>query len=61
MIRPLLLALATLACGLAAACATVTPAQQDRNHALWTAARSCENGSLTVSRMTTEAFRTRRR
>jgi hypothetical protein len=52
MIRPLLLA--TLAGGPAAACATLTPAQQDRNNALWTAARSCENGSLTVSRMSTE-------
>jgi hypothetical protein len=52
MMRPLLLA--ALAGGLTAACATLTPAQQDRNSALWTAARSCENGSLTVSRMSTD-------
>jgi len=52
MTRPLLVA--TLAAGLAAACATLTPAQQERNNALWTAARSCENGSLTVSRLSTE-------
>lgn len=52
MIRPLLVA--TLAAGLAAACATLTPAQQDRNNALWTAARSCENGSLSVVRMSNE-------
>lgn len=52
MIRPLLLA--TLVAGLAAACATLTLAQQERNDALWIAARSCENGSLTVSRMTAD-------
>jgi hypothetical protein len=32
----------------------LTPAQPDRNNALWTAARSFQNGSLTVSRMSTE-------
>ena len=49
MIKPLLLA--ALVAGLAGACSTMTAAQQERNHALWTAARSCENGSLTVVRM----------
>ena len=29
-------------------------AQQERNTALWTAARSCENGSLSVVRMSNE-------
>jgi hypothetical protein len=29
-------------------------AQQERNNALWTAARSCENGSLSVVRMSNE-------
>lgn len=43
-----------LALGLATACATLTPAQQERNDALWTAARSCENGSLSVVRMSNE-------
>ncbi len=52
MIRPLLVA--TLVAGLAAACATLTPAQQARNDALWTAARSCETGSLSVVRMSNE-------
>jgi hypothetical protein len=52
MIRPLLLA--ALVAGLAGACATMTPAQQERNHALWTAARSCENGSLSVVRMSND-------
>ena len=47
MIRSLLAATLVLA----TACATLTPAQQERNNALWTAARSCENGSLTVVRM----------
>ena len=42
MFRPLLLA--TLIAGLAVACATLSTAQQERNNALWTAARSCENG-----------------
>lgn len=59
MVRPLLLA--PLAVGLAAACAALTPAQQERNDALWTAARACENGSLSVVRMSNEAFRTRAR
>jgi hypothetical protein len=52
MIRPLLLA--AFVAGLAGACMTMTPAQQERNQALWTAARSCENGSLSVVRMSTE-------
>jgi hypothetical protein len=52
MIRPLLVP--ALFAGLAAACATLTPAQQARNDALWTAARSCENGSLSVVRLSTE-------
>jgi hypothetical protein len=52
MIRPLLLTV--LVAGLAAACATLTPAQQERNSALWTAARSCETGSLSVVRMSNE-------
>ena len=52
MIRPLLVPV--LVAGLAAACATLTPAQQERNNALWTAARSCENGSLSVVRMSSE-------
>jgi len=51
MIRPLL---PVLVAGLAAACATLTPAQQERNNALWTAARSCETGSLSVVRMSNE-------
>jgi hypothetical protein len=42
MARPLLLP--ALVAALAAACVTLTPAQQERNNAL-TAARSCENGS----------------
>ena len=37
-----------------AACATLTSAQQERNEALWRAARSCENGSLSVVRMSNE-------
>ena len=52
MIRPLLPA--ALVAGLAVACATLTPAQQERNNALWTAARSCETGSLSVVRMSNE-------
>jgi hypothetical protein len=32
----------------------LTPAQQERNNALWTAARSCETGSLSVVRMSNE-------
>lgn len=52
MIRPLLVP--ALVAALAAACATVTSAQKDRNDALWAAARSCENGSLSVVRMSTE-------
>lgn len=31
-----------------------TGGPEDRNNALWTEARSCENGSLTVSRMFSE-------
>jgi hypothetical protein len=49
-----LLLLVTLAAGLVGGCATMTPAQRERNDALWTAARSCENGSLSVVRMSTE-------
>ena len=52
MLRPL--PLATLVAGLAIACATLTAAQQERNNALWTAARSCESGSLSVVRMSNE-------
>ena len=52
MFRPLLLA--TLIAGLAIACATLTTAQRERKNALWTAARSCENGSLSVVRMSNE-------
>jgi hypothetical protein len=37
-----------------AACASLTPGQKERNDALWDAARSCENGSLRVTRMSTE-------
>src|SRR5258705_9142838 len=51
-----LLPLATLVAGLAIACATLTAAQQERNNALWTAARSCENGSLSVVRMSHEGL-----
>ena len=51
-IRPLFLTV--LVAGLAAACATLTPAQQERNNALWAAARSCETGSLSVVRMSSE-------
>ena len=51
-IRPLLLAV--VIAGLAAACATLSAAQQERNDALWRAARSCETGSLTVVRMSNE-------
>ncbi|HMH77798.1 MAG TPA: hypothetical protein VK547_14290 [Candidatus Udaeobacter sp.] len=52
MFRPL--PLVTFVAGLAIACATLTTAQQERNNALWTAARSCENGSLSVVRMSNE-------
>jgi ABC-type sugar transport system substrate-binding protein len=52
MIRPLLLA--ALVAGLAGAGMTMTTAQQERNQALWTAARSCENGSLSVVRMSNQ-------
>src|SRR5258705_11188455 len=52
MLSPL--PLATPVAGLAIACATLTAAQQERNNALWTAARSCENGSLSVVRMSNE-------
>jgi hypothetical protein len=33
----------------------VTPAQNERNGALYAAARSCETGSLTVDRVSNEA------
>ena len=52
MFRPL--PLLTFVAGLAIACATLTTGQQERNNALWTAARSCESGSLSVVRMSNE-------
>ena len=39
-----------------AACAVVTPAQGDRNSALYAAARTCENGSLRVERVSNEGM-----
>jgi hypothetical protein len=48
------LPLVTFVAGLAHACATSTAAQQERNNARWTAARSCENGSLSVVPMSSE-------
>jgi hypothetical protein len=39
-----------------AACAVVTPAQSERNSALYTAARTCENGSLWVERVSNEGM-----
>ena len=38
------------------ACAIVTPAQNERNHELYTVARSCETGSLTVDRVSNEGM-----
>ena len=37
-------------------CAAVTPAQNERNSALYTAARSCETGSLSVDRVSNEGM-----
>ncbi|HXJ77530.1 MAG TPA: hypothetical protein VMS64_02515 [Candidatus Methylomirabilis sp.] len=37
-----------------AACSTLTPAQNTRNEDLFTAARSCETGSLTVTGISTD-------
>jgi hypothetical protein len=39
-----------------AACAAVTPAQNERNGALYTAARSCETGSLSAERVSNEGL-----
>jgi len=39
-----------------AACAVVTPAQNERNGALYTVARSRETGSLTVDRVSNEGL-----
>jgi len=39
-----------------AACAIVTPAQNERNRALYTVARSCETGSLLVDRVSNEGL-----
>lgn len=50
---PTLGALASLMVGLAS-CSTVTPAQDERNRALWSVARTCENGSLHVERVSNE-------
>ena len=58
MIRPVRSALATVSLAalamVAAACGVVTKAQEERNDALWAAARSCENGSLKVERVSNE-------
>ena len=43
-----------LAVVMCAACSTMTPAQNTRNQDLFTAARSCETGSLTVTGMSTD-------
>jgi len=38
------------------ACAVMTPAQNERNGALYAAARSCETGSLTVDRVSNDGM-----
>jgi hypothetical protein len=48
--------LAGVMTALAACAAVVTPAQNERNGALYTAARACETGSLTVDRVSNEGL-----